>query len=101
MSIIVSFVSAKNVPFNVAIVRKGDNYGRKKCLTHDKDEPLIEFYDARYDFGPEGQFVSRYYAKTLLEGENNGLCLDGGFREWDVDAENFEIVREAVREAIK
>ena len=24
---------------------EGDDYGRNHCLTHDKDEPMIEFYD--------------------------------------------------------
>ena len=43
--------------FNVRIVRAGDRYGRDNCLTHDKDEPLVEFYDSRYPHTEYGQFV--------------------------------------------
>jgi hypothetical protein len=56
--------------FNIRLVRKGDRYGLNDCLTHDKDEPLVEFYDAtyeqdaRFDLG-RGQFVSRYNLGTL------------------------------------
>lgn len=49
---------------------------------------LIEFYDARYNFTPYGQFISRYYAKTL-KSHNGGLNLHGGVPEWQVDAANM------------
>lgn len=83
--------------FNVRIVNKGDRYGRADCLTHDEDRPMVEFYDRRYQHGDwpdRGQFVSRYYISTLLEGENRGLCLDGGnANEWSVSADGMAIVR--------
>lgn len=83
--------------FNVRIVNKGDRYGRADCLTHDEDRPMVEFYDRRYQHGDwpdRGQFVSRYYISTLLEGENRGLCLDGGnASEWSVSADGMAIVR--------
>ena len=83
--------------FNVRIVNKGDRYGRADCLTHDDDRPMVEFYDRRYQHGDwpdRGQFVSRYYGSTLLEGENRGLCLDGGnANEWSVSADGMDIVR--------
>jgi hypothetical protein len=83
--------------FNVRIVRKGDRFGRNDCLVHDDDRPMVEFYDHRYDhsdFKGRGQFVSRYFVCTLLEGENRGLCLDGGNRnEWTVSADGMAIVR--------
>lgn len=84
--------------FNVRIVRTGDKYGREMCLTHEKDEPLVEFYDARYN-----QFVSRYYASTLLEsgGYPGGLCLDGGHPdEWSVSAEGMARVIDHLREEL-
>lgn len=79
--------------FNVRIVRKGDHYGLDFCLTHSKDEPLVEFYDARYPHTEFGQFVTRYYVSTILERERNGLCLDGGIPEWSVSANDMDIVR--------
>ncbi len=83
--------------FNVRIVNKGDRYGRADCLTHDDDRPMVEFYDHRYthgDWPDRGQFVSRYYVSTLLEGENRGLCLDGGnANEWSVSADGMALVR--------
>lgn len=76
--------------FNVRVVRSGERYGLNDCLTHNSDKALIEFYDATQDpakFGPRGQFVSRYYASTLLERSySTGLCLDGGNADvWSLD----------------
>ena len=80
--------NTNNVPFNSRIVFKGEAYGLNNCLTHDKDEPLVEFYDARYDFdkSPEGeilgQFVSRYYVSTIQG--SRGLNLEGSVNDWFV-----------------
>ena len=84
-------------PWRVVLVRKGDGYGLDNCLTHDEDDPLVEFWDLGVDPDkfPEGQFVSRYYRSTLLgessygvepeDLERNGLCLQGGVEAWRVD----------------
>jgi hypothetical protein len=86
--------TAHGVPFNVVIVRKGDAYGLNDCLTHEKDEPLIEFYDARHDHTEHGQFVSRYYFSTLngtctvIPGAHigrTGIDLDGRVDAWKLD----------------
>ena len=89
--------------YNVRIVRKGDKYGREFCLTYDKDEPLVEFYDSRYPHAEYGQFVSRYYVATILgtdrygSGEG-GLCLDGGNpNEWSVSEQDMDTVRDYLR----
>jgi len=80
--------------FNVRIVNNGQRYGATGSLVHDKDDPLVEFYDSRYPHTDYGQFVSRYYASTLLEGENRGLCLDGGNADsWSVSADGMTLVR--------
>lgn len=83
-------VTADNgVSFTVRRVDCGDTYGLNNCFTHDKPDPLIEFYDAAYSHTEHGQFVSRYYFSTLLEGQglDGGLCLDGGHPErWSIDA---------------
>lgn len=74
--------------FNVRILRKGEKYGLEDCFTHKERKPLVEFYDYRHRNDQEwkrGQFVSRYYAETILEhNPNNALSLDGGIPAWTV-----------------
>lgn len=86
--------------FNVRIVAKGERYGLNDCLVHDKDEPLVEFFDAAQDhtvFGPLGQFVSRYYRSTLIESKNHdGLLLDTGAPHWQIGAEGLRAVKEFI-----
>jgi hypothetical protein len=92
--------NANGIAFNVRLVRKGDGYGRNLCLTHEKDDPLVEFYDARYLFSGEagaefGQFVSRYYLSTLqacrMDRRAHGLCLEGGVPDWTVDSGAMQV----------
>ena len=99
----------------VRIVFEGDSYGLNHCLEHDKDEPLIEFYDMdsgaaaimrnsedkteAYLAEEYGQFVSRYYwsslnfderfgeQKTVTDWSQRGLCLHGGVDRWSVSSE--------------
>ncbi len=90
--------------FNVRIVRAGDRYGLDNCLTHDKDEPLVEFYDSRYPHCEYGQFVSRYYVATILGTDRygsgvGGLILDGGdIKRTTVSAQDMDTVREYLKE---
>jgi len=83
--------------FNVRVVFAGDSYGRDHWAVHREPEPLVEFYDARQDptqFGPRGQFVSRYYAHTLLQREYpQGLCLDGDVPQWSVSTTGMRLVK--------
>ncbi len=88
---------ARNQDWTVRVVFEGDRYGRmmtgKMCLVHDDAEPMIEFYDADYDFDTDadgkvlGQFVSRYCADTLLEDSKttSGINLDGGVPKWTIE----------------
>jgi len=86
--------------FTVRLVREGQAYGRDLCLIHDKPEPLVEFYDARYACDPTrerggefGQFVSRYYLRTLRTGpQGRGLCLEGSVHDWTLDPEAMRLV---------
>lgn len=79
----------------VKMVKKGDSYGLNNCLIFDKDAVLIEFYDCNK--GKE-QFVSSYYADTILQIENNGLLLDGGVPEWKVSADVIKFVQRWAKE---
>ena len=87
--------------FNIRIVNTGDKYGRKDCLTNDK-APMVGFYDSRYDmddFMGRGQFVSRYYVDTILNGEYpTGLCLYGSEPEWIVSANGMKQVVDYLRQ---
>lgn len=79
--------------WTVRVVFEGDRYGRDMCLVHDDAEPMIEFYDADYDFDTNddgkvlGQFVARYSADTLLEDikTTNGIDLHGGVPKWEIE----------------
>lgn len=93
MSVLYKFTDNEtNMDWHVRLVFKGDRYGLDMCLTHDEDEMLVEFYDCRYDFASDvdgtvlGQFVSRYYFKTLRKTDwtQGGLNLDGGVDSWSV-----------------
>jgi hypothetical protein len=91
-------------PVTVKIVRQGETFGQKGCLVHDRDEPLVEFYDARYagkeGFDPEGQFISRYYVGTILERPHTGLDLYGGEPQWKVCADDMELVKLWLRQRL-
>jgi hypothetical protein len=83
--------NANGRSFLVRVVAKGDRYGLHDCLLHDKADPLIEFYDLTYKdqktFGPRGQFVTRYYARTIAAHERGtGLDLMGNEPNWKLDA---------------
>jgi len=93
--------NTNGVPFNSRIVKKGEAYGRDNCLVHEEDEPVVEFFDARYPFWSDtdgqvlGQFVSSYYVKTLLskdgcsttDSRETGIDLHGGEPDWFVTGE--------------
>lgn len=83
--------------WNLSIVEEGERYGLQTRLTHDRPDPLVEFYDGTQD--PEkcgdarGQFVARYYLSTLIQ-TRAGLDLNCGVPAWTLDAEQMRTVRE-------
>lgn len=84
--------------FYIRFVSKGEGYGLNDCITHDRSEPLVEFYDYTYanlkpNFGPRGQFVSRYYASTLSK-HVGPLNLCGHEPLWRVDEKALQPVIE-------
>jgi hypothetical protein len=87
--------------FNVRIVQSGDRFGRDDCLTHEKEDPLIEFYlrDSA-DQRSRGFFISRYRASTLVAGGNRGLLLEGSRPDWSVTPEEMQEVRSYFAEEI-
>jgi hypothetical protein len=102
--------ASHGIKFTVRLIEKGDCYGLNMRITHDKVwhptgkvEPMIEFYDTRFEHAYDfigtveeaiaagapclGQFVSRYYAFTLLNGNIDGLQMDGRVADWRIDAD--------------
>lgn len=123
MALATTITADHGVPFHVRVVFQGDGYGlwdettRKHACTHNEPEPMVEFYDARYEHQPvddtrKGQFVSRYNWLTLSSQdrerltlkttaalrthldspEPRGLCLHGGIPAWTVDARSMSLV---------
>lgn len=75
--------------WRVRVIERGDKYGRDDCLTHQKLIPLVQFCT------PDDHMVSTYYAHTLLSiPDHQGLCLDGGNREFDVTPTGIEQVKD-------
>ena len=77
--------------FNTKIIPTGGAYGRDNCLTN-HDEPMIEFYDPRYQHTPHGQFISRYNVSTIMD-HTGGLWLYGGVDEWTVSQDDMREIR--------
>ncbi len=63
-----------HITWAVRIVELNDEYGLNDCLVN-TDSPLVEFYDTRYEITDCGQFVSRHYLSTLVEGQSEELNL--------------------------
>lgn len=80
----------------VRIVEHGDNYGLNDALTHKGERPLVEFYDTRHEHTDLGQFVSRYYLGTLIDGEG-GLNLQGGVPTWYINEPCTNRIRDWLR----
>ena len=58
----------------------------------DSRRPLVEFYDTT-SLPNRDQFISRYYAETLLDRDPQyGLNLDGGVEAWTVPSDQMEDV---------
>ncbi len=87
--------------WRVRFIPKDSYYGSRNHLFNE-GKPLVEFYDNSADpskFGPNGQFVTRYYADTLLGRDGwytgdypYGLALDTDVPGWTVSAENMKQV---------
>lgn len=79
-------IGVTGIPIRVVFVPAGEQAPNHSTNPEQKD--LIEFYDLRYPHTPEdGQFISRYFAETLLDSYGNyaGLDLHGGEADWKID----------------
>lgn len=96
------------VAFSVRLVRRGDPYGLGFGVKHDKEDPLVEFYDLRYTFYDTrytegftnlGQFVVRYPFRLLASrlAPEIGLDLDGARDEQYIGAPDMPGLLAALR----
>lgn len=88
MTIKVVFDPVSRTTWLLRLVCSGDCYGCSDAVRHENTAPLVEFFDTRFPHTPLGQFVSRYYASTLLEAApfESAFVLDGGNPQWQVSA---------------
>ncbi len=87
MAIKIIFDAVSGQTWAVRLIQEGDAYGLADQLVHDESEPLVEFYDTRYEHTDLGQFVTRYKRGTLLERQSGeGLNLCGTEPSWQMSA---------------
>lgn len=104
--IVARVVNSAGRAFNVRLVRQGERFGLNDCLVHDKDDPLVEFWDATYEHDPRftrglGQFATRYYLSTLVERQSpHPLVLCGHESAWTVTGGNVMDAVAAARAAL-
>src|SRR5947207_3305694 len=83
--------------FEVRCVRKGERYGLNNCLTHERDDPLIEFIDMTPAGGllADGLFVARYPVQAFLQrDEHADLWLYGKDVAWRLSPAQVRQVQE-------
>jgi len=81
-------------PMRVILLDAGEDNPNFPAAT-EPNKAIVEFYDGRYQHTPDGQFVSRYYADTLLEKRHptQGLDLMGYEESWKIDGRTYGLVR--------
>lgn len=78
------------VVFRARFIPLGDRYGVSCCLKN-KEKPMVEIYDTRFNFTQHGQFIARYFVDTVLEhNDNTGLILLGNEPEWVLNPLNMK-----------
>ena len=104
MNKIAKFIdNERNQPWSIRIVEEGDKYGRDDCLTYEKEEPVIEFYDGDNEFDKHtdgtmlGQFVSRYYISTIMDGKGGGLNLMCYEPKWQIESLAMDSIRDYIQ----
>lgn len=49
------------------------------------EQATVRFYDRRYNFTDHGQFITSYWASTIVNKPVGGLVLQGGVPDWYID----------------
>lgn len=90
--------NASGASFRLRLIEHGADRGNGEL--HGSPEPLVWFYDVRYEesFGFPGQSVSGYYLTTATA-RRNGLTLQGGVPSWYITEEALAPAMEALVQA--
>lgn len=82
------------------IVHRGDSYGRAWCLTHDQDEPLVEFYTpSPVEADSFGYFLSRYNATTIMNA-HGGILIANQIKQYILSERQLLNVQQILRAKI-
>jgi hypothetical protein len=97
MIAILDLVARNGIPFRVVFYHPGESGPYPAAA--DPEHPIVEFYVRRFPHTDHGQFVSRYYADTILRRGSfpmgpGPLNLDGGIPAWNIDADSMVLVRD-------
>ena len=91
----IEIINNEEIPINVRVVHRGDTYSRDE-LIYQSDEPLVEFYDARFtkDHCWRGQFINRYLLSALQDHLDEwpietGIGLDDSSEHWHITGRNL------------
>ena len=109
------FINHNGRPFRVRLVwdkpAGGTAYDSKGKVVPEKLQPTVEFYDmtrakdpkiANSSFKDYGQYVSSYYAATLMDHPMHvGLDLYGGERLWVIDGDSMDTVLAWIKEQVE
>lgn len=88
----------------------GTAYDAEGNEVPEKLQPTVEFYDMTHARNPDyantsiaknGQFVSSYYAATLMERPHGGLDLMGHEPVWKIDASAMDKVRAWIKSEVE
>jgi hypothetical protein len=88
----------------------GHAYDAEGNEVQEKLQPTVEFYDMTHARNPDyqnssiwknGQFVSSYYAATLMERPTGGLDLMGYEPVWKIDARAMDKVRAWIKTEVE
>lgn len=86
--------NSNGISFKVQLIEKGMSWGRTNSNVHEENEPIVLFFDITSSKDDTYNLVSYYYRYTIMEIQNRGLCLDGGFPQtWFVTAENIKEIQ--------
>lgn len=93
------FDSPSGFRMRANLVLKGDQLRKDYADVHPVEEPLIRFYDLRYQSESGGQLMSSYYLATFLD-VKDGLQLDGGVPGWALDRQQVAKVSAWARDVL-
>ena len=93
MNKIAKFIdNERSQPWTIRIVEEGDKYGRDDCLTYEN-----LFDEQASDGTMMGQFVSRYYISTIMDGKGGGMNLMGYEPKWQIESLAMDSVRDYIQ----